>query len=357
MNQRQRSKDEIHIEVGEKILETIRTGFTACNGIEECVEKFSNCVDAFMEIVDKSAELQNGEVSVHYMRDLRHCTDVIRSVYKVPERKMVRIDFSKLHLNVWGNIYWEFLHYSSILIQEAFYKRQITTLLNFPALVYNIDNILPCPVCLGHYRSIKFARKTDNVLQTLCFGFLVNGVFGFHNLINDNIEKTETFSDLDFVLKFKCYARTASDHVINYDIVRGHVLFYEPSHVRLSILLNILYSVDLFKLSNMLKRTLVNHDQAPEEFEREREYAVATVTEDFNIFDKDTLRIVGFCHDNGYPPPEMDVWSFESLKNFKQISQYWMTAIDCSSEKTYTIRFKNKEIVTIKNKTLQQSEY
>jgi len=350
---KQQSKDEIDVKVGRKIIENIRDD-SKIDGIQECIEKFSNCVDAFMEIVDKSSELQNSKVSVFYMRDLQHCINTIRSAYDVPERKMVRIDFSKLNLNVWGNIYWDFLHYSSILIQEAFYKGKITTLLNFPALVYNIDNILPCPVCSSHYRSIKFGVKIDNILQTMCFGFLVNGVFNFHSLVNTNIEKTEVFNDLDFALKYKCYTRTVTDHAINYGIIPGHVLFYQESHIRLSILLNILYNVDMFKLSNMIKRKSVTHSLRPEDFERERESTSATVTEDFNMLDNEMLRVIGYCHNNGYPPLEMDVWSFESLDNFKQVSEYWLTAINCRADKTYTIRFKDKQIVTIKNKTLQE---
>lgn len=349
---KQQSKDKIDVKVGRQIIETIRDD-SKFNGIQECIEKFSNCVDGFMEIVDKSSELQNSEASVFYMRDLQQCINTVRSTYDVPERKMVRIDFSKLNLNVWGNIYWDFLHYSSILIQEAFYKRKITTLLNFPALVYNIDNILPCPVCSSHYKSIKFGRQIDNILQTMCFGFLVNGVFNFHSLVNKNIEKNEVFNDLDFALKYKCYARTVSDEVINYGIVPRHVLFYQESHIRLSILLNILYRVDLFKLSNMIKRKLVTHSLRSEDFERERDSTSANVTEDFNMLDNEMSRVIGYCHNNGYPPPEMDVWSFESLDNFKQVSEYWLTAINCRAEKTYTIRFKDKQLVTIKNKTLQ----
>lgn len=114
----------------------------------------------------------------------------------------------------------------SILVQEAFYKKRIDTLLIFPALVYNIDKISPCLIiiCLGIYRAIKLKTENKNVLQTLCFGYLVSGVYAFHMLINKNIGKFEPFNELHFVLKYKVYARTVAQHAINYNIIARHFI-------------------------------------------------------------------------------------------------------------------------------------
>lgn len=351
---KQQSNDKNNIIVGKHVLETVKLANECYDGIAECVDKFTSCVDAFMEIVNKSSDLQNGERNVPYMRDLEHCVNIIRKIYNIPERKMVRIDLSQLNLDVWGHVYWDFLHNASILIQEAFYKKQITTLLNFPALVYNIDNILPCPVCLSHYLAIKQETENENILQLTCFGLLVNGLFRFHTLINNNVQKIKVFNELDFALKYKCYARTVADQAINYGIIPRHVLFHQESHTRLSILLNIVYGVDLFKLSNMLKRLFSKKVLAPDEFEHEREFTVSNIPEFINIDNRETASVIGFCHNNGYPPPEMNVKSFASLEDFKHIAEYWIAAIDDGcAEKTRTICFKNKQVVVIKNNTLQ----
>ncbi|KAE9522034.1 hypothetical protein AGLY_017554 [Aphis glycines] len=345
--------DDVNVAIGKRVFNAVRASTGVLDGIADCVRKFADTVDAFMEIVDKSAELQmNGEISAAYMRDLTDCVDAVRDLYGVPKRRPVRIDVSKLNLNVWGNAYWDVLHCASVLIQEAYYRKRVNTLLNFPALVYNIDNILPCPVCLGHYLQIKNGRENASVLQAMSFGLLVYGMFSFHSLINKNIRKPGEFTDLDFAIKYKCFARSSADRAINYGIIPCRVLFHSERHVRLAVLLNIVYRVDLFRASNDLERAYAEKPLGPEDLERERESFGATITEQIDVNDRETARVVGFCHRNAYPPPELNVWSFESLDNFRHVAEYWIAAIDCKPQHTYTVLFKNKQTVTIQNNTL-----
>lgn len=65
------------------------------------------------------------------------------------------------------------------------------------------------------------------------------------------------------------------------------------------------------------------------------------------------MKIIGYCHNNGHLPIDMQVKSLESSEKFKLIVEYWIIALDVSPERTYTIRFRNKKQIIIKNNTSQ----
>lgn len=109
-------------------------------------------------------------------------------------------------VNDWGNVYWKFFHTSSILIQHAFGVGRLSNFLKYPSLLYNVDIILPCGICIEHYKTIKKSPTNDTIIRNMSFGDLVGGTFRFHNLINSNRGDGGTdFRALNFATTYHCF--------------------------------------------------------------------------------------------------------------------------------------------------------
>lgn len=118
----------------------------------------------------------------------------ICSLYKI-ERTTMLVYPHRYTTTDWGRIYWLFLHYSSILVTYAFENGKIVDYLNFALLVYNIDAILPCGMCIAHYQAIKETQPVRNVIKQISFGSAILGLLAFHNIITDNVNKSQEYKN------------------------------------------------------------------------------------------------------------------------------------------------------------------
>jgi hypothetical protein len=85
-----------------------------------------------------------------------------------------------IDIQSWGNIYWKFLHYGSILTRE---QKNVDTLMAFACVLRNLQIIIPCGECGENY-------KKKNVFEKLALPFVkpngdpITAIFNLHNLVN-----------------------------------------------------------------------------------------------------------------------------------------------------------------------------
>lgn len=186
----------------------------------------------------------------------------ICEIYDIRREPMV-IYPNKYTTREWGNVYWDFLHLSSILLSYAFETGKIDTLLNFSTLVYNVDCILPCPKCEAHYAAIKNKPELKQIIKVMNFGSVMISLQIFHNVITDNIDKTPDYANMpnrdrflvaDFALKYKCI--DVQDEIIKRSSTysKSHIDWQPVAHVLLSIILSAYCSQPSYdRASNLLK--------------------------------------------------------------------------------------------------------
>lgn len=167
------------------------------------LERYVDSLSKFIACIERFATINETPEKIKYTNILNEFNRIVCNMYNVnPKLVYIKLDF----VNIWGNIFWNYLHYTSILLQNAtFNGLSDENLFNFPLLVYNINEILPCSECLAHYLSIKQTQPVLNCLKTISFGYVVNGIFEFHNLINVNIRKFDPTSDKTFFGSNKFY--------------------------------------------------------------------------------------------------------------------------------------------------------
>lgn len=125
-----------------KILDGIFIGgalkeFQSIN-IDVIVEKFKPILNEFYEFTAPYRE----QVP-KYSRILNAFINELCSIYKF-KREEVFVNRASYTVPLWGHLYWQFVHLSSILLSYSFEKNYISDQLDFPLLLYNIDRILPC---------------------------------------------------------------------------------------------------------------------------------------------------------------------------------------------------------------------
>lgn len=190
----------------------------------------------------------------------------LKSAYHLPTQVML-VQSGKYTTDMWGQLYWSFLHYSSILLQYALRAGLADDVKDFPTLVYNIELMLPCGLCISHYGGIK--RSNGNVLyavKLMSFGHVVQGVYQFHNAIAENIHGQRRdadaspfrpFSPIDFARQYGCYPMTTvSDNEHKSTTYSRPMLDWQtPLHLSVSVVLVIRYGVSYSRVSNRLKRS------------------------------------------------------------------------------------------------------
>lgn len=90
-------------------------------------------------------------------------------------------------ISVWGPLYWNFMHYTSILVNYAMRHQMMRDVGDFPSLIMNVDHMLPCSQCIAHYRSIKHTPQVHSIIKEISYGQVVEGTWRFHNTITQNI--------------------------------------------------------------------------------------------------------------------------------------------------------------------------
>lgn len=161
--------------------------------------------------------------------------------------KMYAIDMPEMYvqvsnyaLNVWGPLYWKFIHITSILLQHGLSEDKVPgDLFGFCTIVYNIDLILPCNICTEHYKSIKNTQVTLDILKKMSYGLIIQGCFEFHLLITHNINPTkQRFTVFDFIREYNCYPKCNLEVTKLTKMDKSKVIWQGKLHAALMMLLH-----------------------------------------------------------------------------------------------------------------------
>lgn len=129
--------------------------------------------------------------------------------------KLQEIDLNSMHVRSnmydttsWGPLYWDFIHYSSILLNYAMRRGLLRDVSQFPSIIMNIDYALPCSICKGHYQQIKRSNEVLMIIKEIAYGQVIEGACKFHNLITMNINSAmgtnkQLFSIYDLTMKYR----------------------------------------------------------------------------------------------------------------------------------------------------------
>nr|WOZ57596.1 ac92-like protein [Menippe mercenaria nudivirus] len=108
--------------------------------------------------------------------------------------------------NIWGPVYWKFLHLTSILCKTS-YQRSL-----FGANMMNFNLTLICGNCSANYKKKNpFVLMTILTLQDDC----ITPIFTLHNTVNAALNKT-LFSFEDFLATYNLKAYENKILSINY---------------------------------------------------------------------------------------------------------------------------------------------
>ncbi|UVT30807.1 ac92-like protein [Penaeus vannamei nudivirus] len=98
--------------------------------------------------------------------------------------------------NVWGPIYWNFLHLASILCKTDNQKA------TFAYLLMNFNLVLICSECAFNFLDKKPFTLTMMILLS---GDTITSLYNFHNIVNKALHKKQ-FQYSDFLLKYNIVA-------------------------------------------------------------------------------------------------------------------------------------------------------
>lgn len=191
------------------------------------------------------------------------------AVYNLKLRDfLVHVD--KHSKNDWGNLYWSFLHYTSILIAYAYEENLILDVLNFPSIVYNINEILPCQQCIHHYMAIKESDEIKTCIKYIAYGYVMSGLQQFHRLITKNVESTPEYANIpkqpyfsvsDYAMKYKCIELQNEKIKLSESYIRNSVDLQTETHVLLTTLLITYFRQPYGRGSNLLKHNVYINDE------------------------------------------------------------------------------------------------
>lgn len=330
--------------MGYNLFQEARDTTSTFNGLQNAVGAFRDVVDTFETLVKST--ISDAENSKAYRDDLQRMIDALRDLYDIGKYKLVYIDPGRMTKNVWGGIFWKFLHTASVLLQYAYYKDRIGSFLNFPALLYNIDKVLPCPVCIEHYTRIKTTPSVLNIIEQSSFGLLITAVYRFHTVVNKNhkspLENRTPFRDVDFALLYHCFPRSLTNTEISVNFIKQPVIFHSRQHVTLCLLLSLCYSVNLFHVSNLLMRRYgtTNFDYEPVAYLEDRDIG-------FALPENDKIEtLIEHCTVHKRPPAGCRSEYFKNVQNFRNVAHYWSLVIKSSD---YELRLDDGSLIEIKN--------
>jgi hypothetical protein len=178
--------------------------------------------------------------------------EIIRKECKV-ERISVFVDASFFTINIWGPMYWRFFHYMSILLQDLSYKKIINNTELVIRLLWDLDKILPCPMCIGHYREAKSDEvkfpMIQNAFHKIAYGFIIAGIYDFHNIINLNINKSRC-SRSDFINLYRC--DVLSYVTVSFEYCRVPIYWFPPTFLVLVQIISLALNKHPFEIYNNL---------------------------------------------------------------------------------------------------------
>lgn len=242
----------------EQLLGAATKEFESCN-ISQIVTAYKPILDEFCAVSEhlRSTQTQYNEI-------FEKLIGVLCEEYDI-KRDIMYVRLGNYGTNIWGNLYWRFLHLTSILLEHSMHENRINDPLDFPLLVYNIDHILPCPTCAQHYRQIKESADVKATIKDMSFGMLMSGLQAFHNLVTQNVDKTldyanmpnrAPFTMLDFARTYHCIERLPENILKSKIYVRPRLDWQPNTHRMLTIFYAIANKQTYSPSSDMLKLNL-----------------------------------------------------------------------------------------------------
>lgn len=233
--------------------------------IEVIVEKFKPILDEFCALTEiiRTSQPTYNEIFTNFI-------DKISSLYNL-RVNIILVRMENYATNIWGPVFWNFFHLSSILLEYAFCNNKINDILDFSTLIYNIDCILPCPMCASHYQQIKSTPAVKSSIKDISFGYIMTGLQTFHNIVTKNVDSTHEyinipnrsyFSLIDFAKTYNCI-EIASLRILkatNYQ--RNKVDWQTKIHRLLTILLALSSKESYINSSELIKLILYDDKEA-----------------------------------------------------------------------------------------------
>ncbi|ATY70201.1 Ac92-like protein [Tomelloso virus] len=226
--------------------------------------------------------------SPNYNKTFLNFLTTICDLYKIERTTMV-VYPNKYTTKDWGNVYWEFLHLSSILVSYAFENGMINSFLDFTTIVKNIDCILPCPKCRHHYEMIKNSEDVKAVMKSMSFGAVMISLQIFHNIVTANVDKTADYANIpnrdrflisDFALKYKCVDLQDENLRASTGYIKPTVDWQPTTHALLCIILSTYCSQPSYdRASILIKQHLYKNRK---EF---KDVVIPSRSEEFKILD------------------------------------------------------------------------
>lgn len=254
----------------------------------------NDVVDAFRPVLGEFESYTQGavEIAEEYRATLVSFIDFLKSTFDIAGHEMF-VYVEKYSKNMWGPLYWRFLHYSSILLQYALYERLTHDVREFPTIVYNVDRMLPCSDCARHYRLMKRDESVKHVIRQISYGHVVQGVYTFHNMVTGNIERSnrldgryrgptdgetrKVFGATDFAALYNCYPLTTvrqdGSHTTGY--CKPEPDWQTPLHTHIAQVLSINYNVPYYAVSDYLKGRSSSSHWRPERPHETLDYCIA----------------------------------------------------------------------------------
>lgn len=233
--------------------------------ISVIIERFEPILSEFYEL---SASYRHNVPK--YNKILTDFIDELCYIYNIRKTVML-VHHNKYTTSAWGNVYWMFMHLSSILVSYAYETGRINDFINFPTIIYNIDLILPCSKCQAHFATIKSEFAIKNAIKSIAFGSAINGLVVFHNLVTSNVDKTveyvnrpnrPTFFISDFALEYQCIELQNETVQKSPSYLRPVVDWQPTTHALLTTLLATYCPQPYSRASNLIKRAVYSNDPA-----------------------------------------------------------------------------------------------
>lgn len=254
------------------LFDTAKRQLDACT-VDRVVAEFVPVLSEFEAYVESVA------MSDAYRGRLSAFIDFLKSAFELSTTVML-VQTNKYSTDMWGPLYWSFLHYASILLQYALHTGLTDDVKEFPTLVYNVDKMLPCSICIAHYLSVKRQNDVRYLIKMMSFGHVIQGVYLFHNVISENVRRhryataenappSSTFSPIDFAKRYHCYPLTTSaENAYKSSVYSRPGLDWQPSlHLSVSVILVVNYNVSYSRVSNYVKRVYGSKKHTSDELE------------------------------------------------------------------------------------------
>lgn len=223
-----------------RLLDDSRTELNAAS-IDDIVAKFQPVLDEFYALTETLRAAQP-----EYNRVFTRLVQTLQEEYPKLTVNLMFVRPSNYSTDLWGPVYWRFLHLASILVSYAFERQRIRDMLDLPTLVYNVDLILPCPMCAAHYQAIKQDSRVLLAVKNMSFGSIVTYLQTFHNIVTENVDRTPeyanrparpVFTSIRFAREYGCLEIQPSDLLKSKTYTRCKIEWFPKLHRLLSTLL------------------------------------------------------------------------------------------------------------------------